>query len=98
MIWSFCLAKAGRLGCSIVVHEGMYIDPTGFHGIQIFNFPKDFSLEIVGMENVRIVNTREDSEGNLAAIGGVPWRSVNRKLVPFSNFAFRISRVHLRTA
>ena len=41
----------GRSGCSILVHEGVYIDPLSAVG----NFPKEFSLEIVGVKNVRLI-------------------------------------------
>ena len=50
----------GLRGCSIVVHEGMYIDPSfalGYYGMMSASFAKGFSLEIVGVEKVRILNT-----------------------------------------
>ena len=47
----------GRIGCSVVVHEGVYVD--GFD--KAWKFPADFSLEIVGVENVRLILETLDS-------------------------------------
>ena len=53
-------SKVGKRGCSIVVHEGMYIDPTvcfGNEGMATLFWASNFSLEIVGIGDVRILNT-----------------------------------------
>ena len=49
----------GRLGCSIVVHEGVYIDAIGM--IPVIEVPKSFSLEIVGVKDVRLVAEKIES-------------------------------------
>ena len=55
MYTALCRARnegtKGRKGCSIVVHEGVYVDALTPAG----NFPKEFSLEIVGVKNVRLI-------------------------------------------
>ena len=50
-------SERGFKGCSIVVHEGMYINPTLGMKSLARSFPKDFYLEIIGLEGVRILNT-----------------------------------------
>ena len=53
-------SKLGRPGCSIVVHEGMYIDPMAGirdNDMSALGWRHGFSLEIVGTKEVRIVNT-----------------------------------------
>ena len=58
MYTALCRARNGgtngRMGCSIVVHEGVYVDPFDDKTLAE-NFPKEFSLEIVGVENVRLI-------------------------------------------
>lgn len=52
------LSHHGRDGVSIVVYDGLYIDPTakfGEEGMHELNWHKGFSLEIVGMGQVRIL-------------------------------------------
>ena len=41
----------GRIGCSIVLHEGIYVDALE----TARKFPKGFSMEIVGVKNVRLI-------------------------------------------
>jgi len=64
VFYSFSLARSGVLGCSIVVHPGMYINPMHMLSSapepEQFKLPRGFSLEIVGVEEVRIVNTEAD--------------------------------------
>ena len=54
-------SSLGMKGCSIVVQEGLYIDPTACFGeegmVNALKWRKDFSLEIVGIEEVRILST-----------------------------------------
>lgn len=48
----------GYEGVSIVVHEGLYTDPTarfGINGIYNMDWAEGFSLEIIGMGQVRIL-------------------------------------------
>ena len=50
----------GGKGCSILVHEGVYIDPLQFippcYTVPYSNYShQDFSLEIVGTKNVRLI-------------------------------------------
>ena len=54
------LSSLGDSGCSIVVHEGMYVDPMvglGENGMFELDWTSGFSLEIIGTEEVRIVIT-----------------------------------------
>ena len=54
------LSSIGKRGCSIVVHEGLYINPTaalGEYGLPELKWKAGFSLEIIGIEEVRILNT-----------------------------------------
>ena len=56
------MSNIGREGCSIVVYEGLYIDPfKSFKklGMIELGWSENFSLEIVGIEKVRILNTPE---------------------------------------
>ena len=50
------MESIGEKGCSIVVHQGLFIDPTSMIMGIFPNRTKNFSLEIVGIENVRILN------------------------------------------
>ena len=58
---ALCKSRMGRSGCTIVVHEGLYVDPFVEFGMkdmaQWEGWSKHFHLEIVGMENVRVLNT-----------------------------------------
>ena len=51
-------SRRGLSGCSIVLHEGLYINPTGplgQKGLQALFWSPRFSLEIVGLAEVRIL-------------------------------------------
>ena len=66
-------SQLGHPGCSIVVHEGMYINPTSCYGYGVpFMFalpwPKGFSLEIVGLQEVRILSTSAPLQCIFAAL------------------------------
>jgi len=53
------MSSNGKKGCSIVVHEGLYINPTAYlsdSGIVGLKWKDGFSLEIIGIEEVRILN------------------------------------------
>ena len=50
------MASIGKQGCSIVVHAGLYIDPSCAM-VRMPNWSEDFSVEIVGLEEVRVLNT-----------------------------------------
>ena len=54
---AFLRASVGLKRCSIVVHEGVYLDP--LKNIPTIGEPpgilKDFSLEIIGVKNVRLI-------------------------------------------
>ena len=69
------LSLSGRRGCSIVVHEGLYIDSFncfGKDGMAALGWPKDFCLEIVGIEEVRILNTEKSvGKSSFLAYGGI---------------------------
>jgi len=59
LIWASLISRYGLKGCSILIYPGLYIDPTvalGQLNICQLTWIKGFSLEIVGIENVRILS------------------------------------------
>lgn len=66
------LSRFSLQGCSIVVHEGLYINPFidfGERGMINLNFSVNFSLEIVGTNEVRILMTDESVNDSFLTIG-----------------------------